>query len=53
MHMRPLVLRYAWPSELDLMAAHAGLQLTEHYADWARQPFDSASAQHVSVYQRT
>jgi len=53
MHLRPLALRYAWPSELDLMAAHAGLQLTERYADWARQPFDSASAQHVSVYQRT
>jgi len=53
MHLRPLALRYAWPSELDLMAAHAGLQLTERYAGWARQPFDSASAQHVSVYQRT
>jgi hypothetical protein len=35
------------------MAAHAGLQLTGRYADWARRPFDSASAQHVSVYQRT
>ena len=53
MQLRPLALRYAWPSELDLMAAHAGLQLTERYAGWARQPFDSASAQHVSVYQRT
>ena len=30
-----------------------GLQLTERYAGWARQPFDAASAQHVSVYQRT
>ena len=53
MHLRPLAMRYAWPSELDLMAAQAGLQLTERYADWARQPFDSASAQHVSVYRRT
>ena len=52
-HLRPLALRYAWPSELDLMAAQAGLQLTERYAGWARQPFDAASAQHVSVYQRT
>jgi SAM-dependent methyltransferase len=53
MHLRPLALRYAWPSELDLMAAHAGLQPTERYAGWARQPFDSASAQHVSLYQRS
>jgi hypothetical protein len=35
------------------MAAHAGRQFTERYAGWARQPFDSASAQHVSVYQTT
>src|SRR5262249_34966758 len=36
MQLRPLALRYAWPSELDLMAAHAGLQLTERYAGRAQ-----------------
>jgi SAM-dependent methyltransferase len=50
--LRPVAIRYAWPSELDLMAAGAGLRLTERYAGWTRQPFDAASTSHVSVYQR-
>ena len=53
MHLRPVAIRYSWPSELDLMAASAGLRLTERYADWGRRPFTSASHGHVSVYQRT
>jgi hypothetical protein len=53
MHLRPVAIRYSWPSELDLMAAQAGLRLTERYADWGRRPFTSASHGHVSVYQRT
>lgn len=52
MHPRPIALRYAWPSELDLMAAQAGLQLSERYADWTRRPFGPDSDGHVSVYQR-
>jgi hypothetical protein len=51
-HLRPLALRYAWPSELDLMAGQAGLQLRERHGGWDRQPFDSASGSHVSVYHR-
>jgi SAM-dependent methyltransferase len=50
--LRPVALRYAWPSELDLMAAQAGLELAERYADWRRTPFGSASDGHVSVYRR-
>ena len=42
--------RYVWPSELDLMAAHAGLTLAERWADWARTPFTEASTSHVSVW---
>jgi len=53
MHLRPVAIRYSWPSELDLMAAQVGLRLTERYADWDRRPFTSASNGHVSVYQRT
>jgi SAM-dependent methyltransferase len=53
MHLRPVAIRYSWPSELDLMAAQAGLRLTERYADWDRRRFTSASDGHVSVYQRT
>jgi SAM-dependent methyltransferase len=51
-HLRPEALRYSWPSELDLMAQQAGLRLRERYSGWDRQPFDSSSDSHVSVYQR-
>jgi hypothetical protein len=46
----PVALRYCWPSELDLMARQAGLELDGRYADWARRPFGSDSESHISVY---
>lgn len=46
----PIVTRYAWPSELDLMARIAGLHLQHRWAGWNREPFVSTSAAHVSVY---
>jgi hypothetical protein len=46
----PIVCRYAWPSELDLMARIAGLRLKERYGDWTREQFTSTSSKHVSVY---
>jgi hypothetical protein len=52
MQLRPVVIRYCWPAELDLMAGQAGLRLAERYADWDRRPFTSASSSHVSVYRR-
>ena len=48
----PIITRYAWPSELDLMARIAGLRLRERWGGWSREPFDSASSTHVSVYGR-
>src|SRR5262249_46751729 len=48
----PIKMRYAWPSELDLMARLAGLQLRDRWADWGRQQFTSGSSSHVSVYER-
>jgi len=48
----PIVTRYAWPSELDLMARIAGLRLKERWAGWNREPFTAASSTHVSVYGR-
>lgn len=42
--------RYAWPSELDLMARFAGLSLTERWAGWGREPFTAESESHVSVW---
>lgn len=43
-------IRYAWPSELDLMARIAGLRLRERWGGWRRGPFTAASTSHVSVY---
>ena len=50
--LTPVVQRYAWPSELDLMARAAGLRLRDRWAGWNREPFDSTSEAHVSVYGR-
>ncbi|MEJ6392309.1 class I SAM-dependent methyltransferase [Gymnodinialimonas sp. 2305UL16-5] len=44
--------RYAWPSELDLMAMMAGLELEFRWSDWDRSPFDRLSTQHVSVWRK-
>ncbi len=48
--MNPLVMRYAWPAEMDLMARLAGMQLKNRWGDWHRSPFIAASEMHVSVY---
>lgn len=48
--MYPVTIRYAWPSELDLMARLAGLALIDRWEDWSRTPFSSKSGKHVSVY---
>jgi SAM-dependent methyltransferase len=44
--------RYAWPSELDLMAQLAGMQLRERWSGWNREPFTSDSPKHVSVWEK-
>jgi SAM-dependent methyltransferase len=48
----PVKIRYAWPSELDLMARLAGLELQDRWAGWQREPFTASSTSHVSVYGR-
>jgi SAM-dependent methyltransferase len=48
----PVEFRYAWPSELDLMARLAGLRLQDRWAGWQREPFTSLSRAHVSVYEK-
>ena len=42
--------RYAWPSELDLMARIAGMTLTERWAGWKREPVTEESESLVSVW---
>lgn len=44
--------RYVWPSELDLMARLAGLDLRHRWEDWHRSPFAAHSTSHVSVWQK-
>jgi SAM-dependent methyltransferase len=44
--------RFVWPSELDLMARIAGMELRERWGYWDRSPFTSESAMHVSVWQK-
>ena len=46
----PTEMRYAWPSELDLMARLAGMRLEHRWGGWAREPFTGLSPSHVSVY---
>jgi SAM-dependent methyltransferase len=42
--------RYIWPSELDLMAKLAGLELEDRWGDWDRSPFGPNSAKQVAVF---
>jgi SAM-dependent methyltransferase len=46
----PIVCRYAWPSELDLMARLAGLRVRERWGGWRREEFTGRSRNCVSVY---
>jgi SAM-dependent methyltransferase len=48
--LRPWLVRYAAPRELDDLAAAAGLDLESRHTDWRDTPFDEASTTHVSVY---
>jgi len=44
--------RFVWPSELDLMAELAVMRLRERWSGWKREPFTSASDEHVSVWKK-
>ena len=44
--------RYVWPSELDLMARLAGLELRDRWGGWDRSPFTADSSTHVSVWRK-
>lgn len=49
--LRPAVFRYAWPHQLDELAAGAGLRLRDRWGGWRGEPFDDDSTTHVSVYE--
>jgi predicted ATPase/trans-aconitate methyltransferase len=44
----PVKLRYAWPSELDLMAQLAGLALRRRWGSWTKEEFTKESKKHIS-----
>lgn len=48
----PVHIRYAWPSELDLMARLAGLRRRERWGGWRGEYFTAESVRHVSVYEK-
>jgi SAM-dependent methyltransferase len=48
----PVQIRYAYPSELDLMARLAELRLRDRFDGWRGQPFTGSTASCVSVYGR-
>jgi SAM-dependent methyltransferase len=45
--------RYAWPSELDLMARSAGFVIEFRWSDWDRSPFGRLSTKHISVWRKS
>ncbi|MBI4305515.1 MAG: class I SAM-dependent methyltransferase [Chloroflexi bacterium] len=47
----PVRLRYAWPSELDLMARLAGMRLKNRWGGWDKSLFGVESRNHVTVYE--
>ena len=44
--------RYVWPSEMDVMAKMASLQLAHRYASWDKSAFTGDSTSGVSVWQK-
>jgi SAM-dependent methyltransferase len=48
----PIVNRYCYPSELDLMARIAGLRLVNRWAGWRGEWFHADSRRHISVWGR-
>jgi hypothetical protein len=49
--MYPVQLRFAYPSELDLMARCSEMRLRARYGGWDRSSFTAASPVHISVYE--
>jgi SAM-dependent methyltransferase len=50
--LRPWRVRYRTPSQLDQLAAHAGLVRAERWGAWDGRRFDESCDTHVTVYRR-
>ena len=53
LRLYPVQLRYVWPSELDLMACLAKLELQNRFGGWRGESFSNASVRHISVYRHS
>jgi SAM-dependent methyltransferase len=51
--LRPWSIRYSSPGELDEMATDVGFHVEHRWASFAREPFDTDSQRHVTVYRRS
>lgn len=47
----PVILRYIWPAEMDLMARLSQLKLKERWGDWKKAMYTDESRKHISVYE--
>lgn len=52
-NLLPVAIRYAWPSEIDLMARLAALNLESRFGGWDRRTFGADSVSHISIYAKT
>ncbi len=48
--LRPWLIRWTTPTQLDELASAAGLQLVERYSSWKQDEFDPAGDLAISVY---
>jgi SAM-dependent methyltransferase len=46
----PVRIRYAWPTELDMMARLAGMELRHRWGGWHAEPFTMTCPEHISIY---
>lgn len=51
--LRPWHIRWSTPTQLDEMAASAGLTRVDRWADWDRTPFHDEAETHISLYRPT
>ncbi|MBW4720380.1 class I SAM-dependent DNA methyltransferase [Saccharothrix obliqua] len=48
----PMHIRTVMPSELDLMARIAGLELESRWSDWSGAPLRDSHERHISIYRK-
>ncbi|MFG2224891.1 class I SAM-dependent methyltransferase [Streptomyces sp. NPDC048644] len=49
----PMSYRYVWPSELDLMARIAGLELAGRWAGWTGAPYQGNPGRYITVFRKS